>query len=448
MPTRSPTPSNTSSLAAFPRLRAALLVVPLVTLAPLAIGCEKGPDVKAAPAQGPVEVGVVTLEAKDLTLTTELPGRTSPFRVAEVRARVDGVVQKRLFTEGTDVKEGQPLFQLESAPYQAAYARAQAQLTRAEATLVNSRVRAERAQQMFTEGVGSQAERDDAQAALLAAEADVTASRALLRAAAIDLGFTKVDAPLAGRIGRAEVTEGALAQRATATLLATVQQLDPVYVDLTWSSAEALRLRRDIESGKVQAQDGKAAVEVVLEDGGIHPQKGELQFADVTVDPTTGSISLRAIVPNPGRQLLPGMFVRARIAEGVRPGAILVPQRGVTRDARGVANALVVNQAGKVERRELVTEREVGPDWLVSKGVGAGDRVIVEGLQRVRPGVDVKAVPAASPAPPDGAASPSPAAAPPSSAPAGPSSAPAGASPSASAVAPRPGGSAAGTPAR
>jgi membrane fusion protein (multidrug efflux system) len=400
MVTRSPASSSLSSSAAFRAVRAALVaiapVLAVAALAPLALGgCDRTPDVKPAPAQGPVEVGVVTLEAKDLTLTTELPGRTSPFRIAEVRARVDGIVQKRLFTEGADVEEGQPLFQLESAPYQAAYARAKAQLTRAEATVTNARVRAQRAQQMFAEGVGSEAERDDAQAALLAAEADVTASTALLRAAAIDLGFTKVDAPLAGRIGRAEVTEGALAQRATATLLATIQQLDPLYVDLTWSSAEALRLRRDVESGKVKTTGGKAEVEVVLEDGRLHPHKGELQFADVSVDPSTGSISLRAIVPNPGKHLLPGMFVRARIAEGVRPAAILVPQRGVTRDARGVPTALVVNEAGKVERRELVTEREVGPDWLVSKGVVAGDRVIVEGLQRVRPGVEVKAVPAA-----------------------------------------------------
>lgn len=388
-------------------------------------GCERS-AAQAAPAAGPVEVGVVTLAARDITLTTELPGRTSPYRVAEVRSRVDGIVQKRLFTEGADVKEGQDLFRIEAAPYEAEYARAQAQLTRAEATVVNARVRAERASQMLSEGVGSQAERDDAVAALRAAEADVNAARALLRAAAIDVGFTRVTAPLAGRIGRAEVTEGALAQRSTATLLATIQQLDPMYVDLTWSSAEALRLRRDIESGKVRSEGGKAAVEVVLEDGRSHPQKGELQFADVTVDPGTGSISLRAIVPNPGRELLPGMFVRARIAEGVRPGALLVPQRGVTRDGRGVATTLVVTEAGKVERRELVTEREVGDAWLVSKGVTAGDRVIVEGLQRVRPGADAKAVPAGATAPaaPNGAATPavSAAAPPPASAAAPPAS--------------------------
>jgi membrane fusion protein (multidrug efflux system) len=375
----------------------ALRLAAAVLLIASAGGCgRKASGAGAAPAAA-VEVGVLTLAPRDVTLTTELPGRTAPLRVAEVRARATGIVQKRLFTEGSEVKEGDKLFTIDSAPYQADAARARAALVRAEAQAANANVQAERARMLSVEGVASKAEQDNAAAAARTAEADVAAARAALHAANISLGFTSVTAPISGRIGRAEVTEGGFVQATSATLLATIQQLDPVYVDLTWASADALRLRRDLESGKIKAEGGKAAVEIVLEDGTIHPERGELQFTDVSVDPSTGSVSLRVIVPNPNRVLLPGMFVRARLEEGVRPQAIVVPQRGVTRDANGRATALVVTADNKVERRKVGTDREIDNGWLVLDGLAAGDRVIVEGLQKVRPGADVKPVPAKEP---------------------------------------------------
>lgn len=352
---------------------------------------------KAAPPgpPPPVEVGVVTLAPTAVTLTKELPGRTSAFRVAEVRARVNGIVLKRLFTEGSDVKEGQPLFAIDPAPYRAAFEGAKAQLARAEATLANARLQAERYTDLVKDNAVSKQEYDNALAALKASEADVAAGRAALEAAQINLGYTTVRSPVSGRIGRSAVTEGAYVQASSATLLATVQQLDPVYVDVTQSSADVLRLRHELEGGKLQsAGKGKARVRVVLEDGREYAETGALQFADVTVDPSTGSIALRAIVPNPRGELLPGMFVRARLDEGVNPEALLVPQQGVTRDQKGLPTALVVNAEKKVERRQLVTDRAVGDAWLVTAGLKAGDQVIVEGLQKVRPGVPVNPVPA------------------------------------------------------
>jgi membrane fusion protein (multidrug efflux system) len=374
----------------------------VVALALLALaGCDrKASGAPGGPPPGaPAEVGVVTIAPRDVILTTELPGRTSPFRVAEVRARVNAIVLERLFTEGSDVTAGQKLFRLDAAPYEADLARASASLARAKATAANARLQADRATQMSREGVGSKQEQENASAALQAAEADVAAAHAALRAAGIAIGFTTVTAPVAGHIGRAEVTEGAFVQQSSATLMATIQQLDPMYVDLVWSSTEAMRLRHDVESGKLKSTDGKAKVEVVLEDGRVLAEKGELQFTDVTVDPSTGSVSLRALVPNPRRELLPGMFVRARFEEGTRPQAILVPQRAVTRDAGGRASALVVKD-GKVERRTLKTEREVGDAWLVTEGLAPGEQVVLEGLQKVRPGGSVTTVPAAASARP------------------------------------------------
>jgi membrane fusion protein (multidrug efflux system) len=349
---------------------------------------------KAAPA-GPVEVGVVTVEPREVTLTRELPGRTSAFRVAEVRARVNGIVQKRHFAEGSDVKEGQVLYTIDPAPYRAALEAAKAQLARAEATLSSNRMLAERYAELVKARAVSQQEHDNAVSALKASEADVAAGQAAVDAARINLGYTTVTSPVRGRIGRSVVTEGAYVQAAQATLLAVVQQLDPVYVDLTQSSVEVLKLRRDLEAGKLKsAGRGQAKVTVVLEDGRDYGQPGALQFADVTVDPATGSIGLRALVPNPKAELLPGMFVRARLEEGVSPDALLVPQQAVTRDQKGVPVAMVVNAERKVERRTLVTDRAVGDAWLVTSGVKAGEQVIVEGLQKVRPGAEVKAVPA------------------------------------------------------
>ena len=380
-----------------PRAPAALAAA--VLLAAALAGCGRGSS-KPTAAAGPVEVGVVTLAPTAVTLTKELPGRTSAFRVAEVRARVNGIVQKRLFTEGSDVKEGQPLFRLDPGPYQAALEGAKAQLARAEANASSARMSAERFAELVADNAVSKQEHENAMAALKATEADVAAGRAAVETARINLGYTNVTSPVSGRIGRSAVTEGAYVQQAQATLLATVQQLDPVYVDLTQSSADALRLRRDLAEGRLQsAGPGQAKVRLVLEDGREYAIPGSLQFADVTVDPSTGSIALRALFPNPKGELLPGMFVRARLDEGVNPEALLVPQQAVARDQKGLPTALVVGADEKVERRQLVTDRAVGDAWLVTSGLKAGDRVIVEGLQKVQPGAAVKAVPAATAGP-------------------------------------------------
>jgi membrane fusion protein, multidrug efflux system len=369
-------------------------LVAVATALPVLVACH---GKQAAPAAAtPVEVGVVTLTSTPVTLTKELPGRTSAYRVAEVRARVNGIVLKRLFVEGSDVKEGQPLFTIDPAPYQAALDSAKATLARAEANAANAKLTADRFADLVKDNAVSKQEYDNAMAGLKAGQADVAAARAAVDTARINLGYTKVTAPVTGRIGRSAVTEGAYVMAAQATLLATVQQLDPVYVDLTQSSVEALQLRRQLAEGKLQsAGKDQARVKLVFEDGREYGTPGALQFADVTVDPTTGSIALRALFPNPKKELLPGMFVRARLDQGVAPEALLVPQQGVTRDQKGLPTALVVNAQNKVERRQLVTDRAVGDAWLVTGGVKAGDRVIVEGLQKVRPGADVTAVPAA-----------------------------------------------------
>jgi membrane fusion protein, multidrug efflux system len=372
------------------RPRPAARLLPLAATALLAAcgGKSGGP----APS-GPVEVGVVTITPRPVTLTRELPGRTSPFRVAEVRARVNGIVLRRLFTEGSDVKEGQRLFLIDPSPYEAALDGARATLARAEANLANARLQGERYTDLVKDGSVSRQEYETAMAALKSGEADVAAARAAEQAARINLGYTVVTAPVSGRIGRAAVTEGAYVQAAQATLLATVQQLDPIYVDLTQSTSEVLKLRRDLETGRlVAAGQGQARVRLVTDDGREHAQAGTLQFTDVTVDPGTGSIALRALFPNPRGELLPGLFVRARLEEGVNPRALLVPQVGVTRDQKGLPVALVVNAEKKVERRQLVTDRAVGDAWLVTDGLQAGEQVIVEGLQKVRPGVEVKPV--------------------------------------------------------
>jgi membrane fusion protein, multidrug efflux system len=368
----------------------------LALLASLALLSACGGRAAAPAAPAVVEVGVVTIQPAPVTLTRELPGRTSAFRVAEVRARVNGIVQKRLFVEGSDVKEGQKLFLIDPAPYEAALDGAKAALARAEATLANARLQAQRNAELIKTNVVSQQDHDNAMAALKTAEADVAAARAAEQTARINMGYTNVTAPVSGRIGRSAVTEGAYAQAAQATLLATVQQIDPIYVDVTQSADDVLRLRRDLEAGKLQGSGkGQARVRLLTEEGREYAQAGTLQFTDVTVDPGTGSIALRALFPNPKGELLPGMFVRARLEEGVSPQALLVPQVGVTRDQKGMPVAMVVNAEKKVERRQLTTDRAVGNAWLVTDGIRPGDQVIVEGLQKVRPGVQVNPVPAA-----------------------------------------------------
>ncbi len=370
----------------------------LVTTLFFAAGCAKKTPPPAAPA--PVEVGVLTIATQPVTLTRERPGRTFAFRVAEVRARVSGIVQKRLFNEGADVREGQPLYQIDAAPYQAALDSARAALARSEAGATTARLAEQRNKQLLDAKAVSQQDYDNALAALQAAEADIAAAKAAVQTAEINLGYTAVTSPVSGRIGRSQVTEGAYVQAGAATLLATVQQLDPLYVDLAQSSTEVLRLRRALAEGKLQRTDsGEARVQLLLDDG-TYATEGTLQFSDVTVDPSTSSITLRAIFPNPKGELLPGMFVRARLAEGSAPDAILVPQFAVTRNAQGDAVALVVGAGDKVEQRVVQTQRSVGNQWLVSEGLAPGDRVIVDNLQRVRPGTVVKPAPAkpASPA--------------------------------------------------
>jgi membrane fusion protein (multidrug efflux system) len=364
----------------------------------LVVGC--GKSEKAAPPAGggkPVEVGVVTVKVQEVPLVKELPGRTSAFRVAEVRARVNGIVLKRLFTEGSDVVENQPLFKIDPAPYLATLESAQAQVAKSEAGVAAAKSLVERFGKLVESNAVSRQEYDDAVTKLKTAQADVAAARAAVKAARINVDYTTVRSPIAGRIGRAEVTEGAYVQQSTATLLASVQQLDKLYVDVTWSSAEALAMRRALASGALKTTANEAKATIVLEDGRDYELPGVLQFADVSVDQSTGSIALRVIVPNPKGELLPGMFVRARIDEGTSPNAILVPQRAVTRDQAGRPQALIVDKSGKVDRRTLVTDRAVGDSWLVTQGLAAGDQVIVDGLQKVRPGAQAIPVPAQPP---------------------------------------------------
>jgi membrane fusion protein (multidrug efflux system) len=305
---------------------------------------------------------------------------------------VNGIVLRRTFKEGSDVKQGQVLFQIDPAPYRVALDGAVAQLARAEARLTSARITAERTAALLAGDATSQQSNDDAVAALKAADADVVASRAAVDAARINLGYTTVTAPVSGRVGRSEVTEGAYVQANQTASLATVQQLDPVYVDVTQSSAELLRLQRQLASGKLQsAGANQAKVSLIAEDGHEFDQPGTLQFTDVTVNPGTGAVALRALFPNPRNELLPGMYVRARLAEGIDQGALLVPQSAVSRDTRGKPTALVVTD-GKVELRTIVTDRAIGNTWLVTSGIKPGEKVIVEGVQKVRPGSPVTAV--------------------------------------------------------
>lgn len=370
-------------------------VLPVAFLALLAFsGCGKK---SAAPDASPaaVEVGVVPVTAQAVTLTRELPGRTSAFRIAEVRARVSGIVLKRHFSEGDDVREGALLYTIDPAPYQAAFDSAKATLARAEAGATFARLQEERLKRLLESNTVSQQDYDNALAALRVAEAEVAAGKAAVQAAEINLGYTAVHAPISGRIGLSEVTEGAYVQAGAATLMATVQQLDPIYVDLTQSSTEVLRLRRALAEGRLTATgDGDAQVALLLEGERTYDEKGTLQFSDVTVDPSTSSITLRAIFPNPQSELLPGMFVRARLEEGSAADALLVPQLGVTRNTKGEPTALVVGAGDKVELRVLKIARAIGNQWLVTEGLESGDRLIVQNLQRIRPGAPVTAIPA------------------------------------------------------
>ncbi len=357
------------------------------------------PSTAGAPHAQVPEVGVFVVTPKPLAMTIELPGRTAAYQVAEVRPQVNGLIQKRLFVEGADVKAGSSLYQIDAATYQAAYYSAKAALAKARANLLTSGPKVARYKELVAiEGVSRQ-DYDDALAASEQAKADVEAAAAALKAASINLEYTKVAAPIGGRISRSNVTAGALVTAGQATALTTVQQLDPIYVDVTQSSTDLLRLKRDMEDGSMKKNDGQAKVSLLLADGSTYAEAGRLQFSGVSVDPGTGNVVLRALFPNPKHDLLPGMFVRAVVETGVDENAIVVPQRGVTRNPKGEATALVLNREGKVEQRILATGGTLGDKWLVKSGLRAGDRVIVEGLQKVMPGAPAVMAAAAGDAP-------------------------------------------------
>ena len=352
-------------------------------------GCDDKPAQQGA--QQMPEVGIVTLKSAPLQITTELPGRTSAYRVAEVRPQVSGIILKRNFTEGSDIQAGVSLYQIDPATYQATYESAKGDLAKAQAAANMDQLTVKRYQKLLGTKYISQQDYDTAVATAQQSNAAVVAAKAAVETARINLAYTKVTSPISGRIGKSAVTEGALVQNGQTTALATVQQLDPIYVDVTQSSNDFLRLKQELANGKLQQENGKAKVELVTNDGLKYPQNGTLEFSDVTVDQTTGSITLRAIFPNPDHTLLPGMFVRARLEEGVNPDALLVPQQGVTRTPRGDASAMVVGEGDKVEVRQITATQAIGDKWLVTEGLKTGDRVIITGLQKVRPGVQVKA---------------------------------------------------------
>ncbi|HOV85368.1 MAG TPA: efflux RND transporter periplasmic adaptor subunit [Syntrophobacteraceae bacterium] len=369
-----------------------ILVVWMVLLVGLlAGGCDRRQQAPPPPAVP--EVVVETVRTHRIVLTTELPGRTAPYLVAEIRPQVNGLIQKRLFKEGSDVKVGQVLYQIEPAPFQAALDNAKAGLARAEANLPAARLRAERYKELLADKAVSRQDYDDAAAALKQAEADVEYWKASVETARINLGYTRVTAPISGRIGRSNVTDGALVTAHQPLALATIQQLDPIYADVPQSTTDLLRLRRRLEDGRLNENGtDQRKVRLILEDGSSYPREGTLQFREVTVDPSTGSVILRIVFPNPEGVLLPGMFVRAVVQEGINQQAILIPQQTVVRDPKGNPSVLIVNSEDKVEQRMITLDRDIGDQWLVSSGLAPGDRIILEGMQKVRPGVPVKVV--------------------------------------------------------
>jgi len=396
----------------------------LVIMGALLSGCRSNTAVPPSP--GSAEVAVVTIRPKRVVLTTEMPGRTSAYLVAEIRPQVSGLLQKRLFEEGANIKQGDLLYQIDPTPYQAAYdqakaalvtaeanvATAEANVVMAEANLPATRSRAERLKGLVAIHAVGQQNYDDAAAALRQAEANlgvtksavlasrsaVEVSRTAVESARINLSYTPIKAPISGRIGRSNITVGAMVTAYQPTPLAVIQQLDPIYVDVTQASTDLLRLRRALESGDLKSDSSRGKVRLLLEDGTPYTLMGALQFQDVTVDPTTGSVTLRIVFANPKQVLLPGMFVRAVVEEGADEQALLIPQQGVSRDPKGNPIALVVNAAGKVEQRAIVLDRAIGDKWLVTEGLAPGDRLIVEGIEKVRPGASVRAVDFAAPA--------------------------------------------------
>lgn len=358
-----------------------------IVCAALLTGCD-GQENPQQHAQAP-QVSVHIVKSAPLAVKTELPGRTDAYRVAEVRPQVSGIILHRNFTEGSDVKAGESLYQIDPATYQAAYDNAKGELVKAQAAANIAHLTVKRYVPLVGTQYVSKQEYDQAVATAQQADASVVAAKAGVESARINLAYTKVTSPINGRIGKSSVTEGALVTNGQSTALATVQQLDPIYVDVTQSSSDFMRLKQQTSLQKGDT----SSVELLMENGQPYPLKGTLQFSDVTVDESTGSITLRALFPNPQHMLLPGMFVRARIDEGTQPDAILVPQQGVTRTPRGDATVLVVNDKNQVESRTVVAPQAIGDRWLITEGLKNGDRVIISGLQKVRPGVTVVAIP-------------------------------------------------------
>lgn len=358
----------------------------------LLMGCDQVPQAAAPPAAP--EVTVVTVARQPVLLTIELPGRTVPFRIAEIRPQVNGLIQKRLFTEGSEVKAGQALYQIDPAPFQAALDNADAALGRAAANLPAIQSRVKRYKEALADKAISQQDFDDASAALRQAEADINYYNATVQSARINLNYARVVSPISGRIGSSSVTDGAIVTAYQSVALATIQQLDPIYVDVPQSATELLRLQKRLEAGQLKNDGTNASkVSLIMPDGSTYPLEGTLQFRDISVDPTTGSVSLRMIFPNPKGVLLPGMFVRGVLREGVNEEAILIPQQTVARDTKGNPVAMIVDQEGKAQQRQLVVERTIRDQWLVTSGLVPGDRVIAEGMQKVRPGMAVRQVP-------------------------------------------------------
>jgi membrane fusion protein (multidrug efflux system) len=366
----------------------------LIALALMLAACDKAPT---AEEQTPLAtVRIETIEAQPLTISSELSGRIAAPRMAEVRARVAGVVLQRTFREGSDVKQGDVLFRIDPAPFKADLDSAEAALRKAEANAFQARLQEQRYARLIDDKAISGQDYDNARANARQTAADVAGNKAAVERARLNLGYATVTAPISGRIGRALVTEGALVTSGQQNALATVQQLDPIYVDITQSSTELLRLQRQLATGELVATDKhEAEVGLTLEDGTQYAERGRLKVSEVSVDPSTGSVLLRAVFPNPKRELLPGMFVRAQLSRGTRSAALLVPQRGVSRNAKGEATVMVVDKEDKVAERVVTADRAINGEWLITDGLTAGERVVLDGLQKIKPGAPVKTVPAA-----------------------------------------------------
>ncbi|WP_122461879.1 efflux RND transporter periplasmic adaptor subunit [Pseudomonas viridiflava] len=356
-------------------------------------GCGKPPG-GPPPAPGTPEVGILAVQAQRVVFSTELPGRTAPFMIAEIRPQVSGIVQKRSFTEGSTVKAGQVLYLIDPATYRATYNSDLAALAKAEASLTSVRLKNERYKELAALDAVSRQDYDDAVSSLGESRADVASAKANVESSRINLAYTQVNAPITGRIGKSGITPGALVTANQTSTMATIQQLDPIYVDVTQPSAALLRLKKSLSNGEIQKSGATAAkVRLKLEDGSLYPLEGTLEFSDVTVDQDTDAITLRAVFPNPNADLLPGMYVRAVLEEGFKEQGLLVPQQAVSRDSTGKPMAYVVGKDNTLERRELTTDRAIGDQWLISSGLNVGDQLVVDGQQRASAGVKVKTVP-------------------------------------------------------